>query len=177
MNRIHACLISVILTLGTSTMVVGAEPGQDQGLKPLPDRPEAPAFDLEDPAKRPQRLADYKGRPLILNFWATWCPPCRKEMPSMQRAHEALAAEGISVVAINVGEDAGTVEQFQSEYPVDFPLPMDLDMQVVQRYPVKGLPTTFVIDSEGRLAYVATGEREWDDPALLEQVRALAEQP
>jgi peroxiredoxin len=145
----------------------------DQSLTPIPERPAAPEFDLKDPEDRPQRLADYRGKAVILNFWATWCPPCREEMPSMQRAHEAVSGDGIALVAINVGEDADTIEQFLTNYPVEFPLPMDLDSRVVQSYPVKGLPTTFVIDPEGRLAYVATGGREWDDPKLLNQVRAL----
>lgn len=91
----------------------------------------------------------------------------------MQRAHEAVSGDGIALIAINVGEDADTIEQFLANYPVSFPLPMDLDSKVVQSYPVKGLPTTFVIDPDGRLAYVATGGREWDDPKLLDQVRAL----
>jgi len=91
----------------------------------------------------------------------------------MERAHEKIAAEGIVMMAVNVGEDADTIRRFLEDLPVGFPLPMDLDMELVQRYPVKGLPTTFVIAPDGRLVYVATGEREWDDPAILDQVRAL----
>jgi thiol-disulfide isomerase/thioredoxin len=151
----------------------GPSAKEDQSLTPIPDKPPAPVFDLKDPQDRPQRLADYRGKPIILNFWATWCPPCREEMPSMQRAHQAVAPEGIAVIAINVGEDADTVGQFLADYPVDFPLPLDLDSQVAQRYPMKGLPTTFVIDAEGRLVYSAIGGRHWDDPKLLDQVRAL----
>jgi thiol-disulfide isomerase/thioredoxin len=161
-------IAALLLTLGTARAA-----GGEQTLTPLEGTPQAPDFDLQDPEGNPQRLADYKGKPVILNFWATWCPPCREEMPSMQRAHEAVAPEGIALVAINVGEDADTIEQFLASYPVDFPLPMDLDSKVVQSYPVKGLPTTFVLDPEGRLVYIATGGREWDDPGLLDQVRAL----
>lgn len=91
----------------------------------------------------------------------------------MQRAWEAVRGEGIALIAINVGEDAETIRRFLEDHRVDFPLPMDERSQVVQAWPVKGLPTTFVVDPEGRFAYVATGEREWDDPALLDQVRAL----
>lgn len=95
----------------------------------------------------------------------------------MQRAHEMVSGEGISVIAVNVGEDAETVRGFLTETGVDLPVPMDTDSSVVQAYPVKGLPTTFVIDPEGRLVFSATGEREWDDPVLLEQVRALRVRP
>ncbi|MGE5153604.1 MAG: TlpA family protein disulfide reductase [Bdellovibrio bacteriovorus] len=166
-------LAAALLALGAAGLARAEPAAGDQTLTPITDRPAAPDFDLKDPEDRPQRLADYRGKAVILNFWATWCPPCREEMPSMQRAHEAVSDDGIAVVAINVGEDADTILQFLSNYPVEFPLPMDLDSQVVQSYPVKGLPTTFVIDPEGRLAYVATGGREWDDPKLLDQVRAL----
>jgi peroxiredoxin len=162
--------LGLCLTVITSAFAAG---GADQGLKPLPERPPAPAFDLEGPDGESVRLADFRGRPVIVNFWATWCPPCREEMPSMQRAWEQVRDEGIALIAINVGEDAETIKRFTQSYPVGFPLPMDLDSQVVQSWPVKGLPTTFVVDPEGRLVYQAVGEREWDDPALLDQVRAL----
>jgi peroxiredoxin len=165
-----AGLVALILSGGA---VVAKNP---QTLTAVPGRPPAPDFDLRDPDGKPVRLSDFQGKPLIVNFWATWCPPCREEMPSMQRAHEALAKDGIGLIAINVGEDADTVAQFVASAQVEFPLPLDEASDVVTRYPVRGLPTTFVVDPQGRLAYVATGGREWDDPALLAQVRALRDE-
>ncbi|TCT20669.1 TlpA family protein disulfide reductase [Thiobaca trueperi] len=141
-------------------------------LTPVPERPLAPDFSLPGPDGRIYRLADDRGRPVILNFWATWCPPCRAEMPSMQRAHDILAGE-VAVIAINVGDDAASIADFLVETPVNFPLPMDLETQIAPRYPMFGLPTTFIIDPEGRLVYSVIGEQEWDDPVLLDQVRAL----
>jgi peroxiredoxin len=94
-------------------------------------------------------------------------------MPSMQRAWETLEGDGVQLIAINVGEEPGEIEAFLERVPVSFPLPMDTDMKVSQAYPMRGLPTTFVVDAEGRLAYKAQGEREWDDPALLDLVRSL----
>ncbi len=145
----------------------------EQSLTPVPGHLMAPDFSLPGPDGKTYRLADYRGKPVILNFWATWCPPCRAEMPSMQRAHDALAREGIAVIAINVGDEADAIAEFLDELPVRFPLPMDQDTQVAQKYPITGLPTTFVIDPEGRLVYGAIGEQQWDDPDLLDQVRAL----
>lgn len=170
---IPALSLASTLVLSILTPTGAGAAGANQTLTPMPERPVAPAFDLKDPEDQPRRLEDYRGKPVILNFWATWCPPCREEMPSMQRAHKALSGDGIALVAINVGEDADTILSFLANHPVDFPLPMDPDAKVAESYPVKGLPTTFVIDPEGRLAYVATGGREWDDPRLLDQVRAL----
>lgn len=91
----------------------------------------------------------------------------------MQRAWEQLRAEGILMWGINVGEDEDTIFQFSADYPVDFPLLLDSHSGVTARWPVRGLPTTFVVDPAGRLVYQAIGSREWDDPALLERLRAL----
>ena len=165
-----ALVVAAAATLVGAPVIGAKEP---QTLTPVPDRPPAPDFDLKDPDGVPVRLSDFRGKPLIVNFWATWCPPCREEMPSMQRAHTAVSNEGIGLIAINVGEDADTVAQFLADARVDFPLPIDETSMVVTSYPVRGLPTTFVVDPDGRLAYVATGGREWDDPALLDLVRAL----
>ena len=147
------------------------EPGQ--GLTAVDDKPPAPDFELLDIDGKVHRLSDYRGQVLIVNFWATWCPPCRAEMPSMQRAWEKVEPEGIQMLAINVGEDEETIFDFTADYPVNFPLPMDRDSTVVQAWPVRGLPTTFVVDPDGRLVYRAIGEREWDDAGLLDRVRAL----
>ena len=165
--------LTILLAAWLAVPVTGVLAQGDQTLTAIPDRPPAPDFALQDPEGRTQRRTDYRGKPVILNFWATWCPPCREEMPSMQRAYEALKADGIAVVAINVGEDVETIDQYMEDEPVDFPLPMDTDAKVTQRYPMKGLPTSFVIDPQGRLVYRATGALAWDDPKLLDLVRAL----
>jgi peroxiredoxin len=163
------------LTVGALLMVLGScVAAADSGLLDrVAGTPDAPAFELNGPNGNRYRLSDLRGKSLIVNFWATWCPPCRAEMPSMQRAWEQLRDEDVVVIGINVGEDKAAIEAFTEQVPVDFPLPMDIDSEVVQRWPVRGLPTTFVVDPEGRLVYIAQGEREWDDPDLLDSVRAL----
>lgn len=165
--------LAILLATVLAWPLTGVLAKEEQTLTAIPDRPLAPDFALQDPEGHTQRLADYRGKPVILHFWATWCPPCREEMPSMQRAHEALKADGIAVIAVNVGEDLETIDQFLEDEPVDFALPMDTDSKVAPRYPMRGLPATFVIDPQGRLAFSAMGSRAWDDPRLLDQVRAL----
>ena len=91
----------------------------------------------------------------------------------MQRAWEQLQKEGIVMLGIDVGESEDTVLQFTANYPVEFPLLLDQEAQVTGEWPVVGLPTTFVVDTEGRISYRAIGGREWDDPELLDLVRAL----
>ena len=144
-----------------------------KGLTKLPEARVAPDFVLKDLDGNQHRLSDYRGQVVIINFWATWCPPCRDEMPSMQRAWELLEKEGILMFGIDVGEDEDTIFQFTANYPVEFPLLMDTDSKVIDQWPVRGLPTTFVVDPKGKIVYRAIGGREWDDPALLALVRAL----
>lgn len=167
---IRSLLVAVLMLISAASAIAA---GTETLLTPMPEKPAAPDFELAGPGGEIYRLADFKGKPLIVNFWATWCPPCRAEMPAMQRAWEQVEAEGVGMIAINVGEDAETVQAFLEQVPVSFPLPLDTDSTVAQRWPMRGLPTTFVVSPEGRLVYKAIGEREWDDPALLEQVRAL----
>ena len=147
------------------------EPGR--GLTAIPERPAAPDFELMDIDGKTHRLSDYRGEVVIVNFWATWCPPCREEMPSMARAAALIEDDGIRMLAVNVGENEDTIFQFTANYPVSFPLLMDLDSQVTEAWPIRGLPTTFVVDPEGRIAFSAIGGREWDEDEILAPVRAL----
>jgi peroxiredoxin len=133
----------------------------------------APAFELTDTEGKLHQLADYRGQVVVLNFWATWCPPCREEMPAMQRLHEMVAGEPIAVIGINVGEDENTIFLFTADYPVRFPLLMDQEGRVVEDYPVIGLPTTYIIDPAGIIRHRAVGTREWDAPELVDELRAL----
>lgn len=133
----------------------------------------APDFELVDLDGVPHKLSDYRGKVVVLNFWATWCPPCRYEMPSMQRGWEQVKDEDIVFLGVNVGEDADTVFVFLADYPVEFPLWFDHEAKVIESYPVTGLPTTYIIDPAGRITHRAVGSREWDDPGLLGQLRAL----
>jgi len=142
-------------------------------LTALAERPLAPDFSLVDMADDLHQLSAYRGRVVIVNFWATWCPPCREEMPAMQRAWEKLKQEDIAMLAINIGEDEDTIFAFMANYPVEFPLLLDRNSAVIQSWPVQGLPTTFVVDPQGRLAYRAIGGRDWDDPKIMALVRAL----
>ncbi len=145
----------------------------EQTLSPVADQPQAPEFELKDMDGNLKTLAYYSGKPVIINFWATWCPPCRAELPSMNRGWEKIKDEDIAMLAINVGEDEDTVFAFMGNYPIEFDLLLDRTGDIVNHWPVKGLPTTFVLDPQGRIIYRAIGGREWDSDALLNKVRAL----
>lgn len=165
-----------VFTAAVVVLVLQAGASQaDQTLTPIPGNLPAPDFELQDTRGRIHRLTAYRGKPVIINFWATWCPPCREEIPSMNRAWRLLEQEDVVMLAINVGEDEDTIFMFSADYPADFPMLMDQTGKVIADYPVKGLPTTHVIAPDGSFAYRAIGGREWDDALLLDTVRALRE--
>lgn len=170
---LHRAWLLVVVSLFATVALAESPLGFRQSLPPHPGKQRAPDFELPDENGKPHRLSDYRGRVVVLNFWATWCPPCREEMPSMERARKAVANDGIVLLAVNVGEDADTIFSFTASYPVGFPLLMDRHEKVIKQYPVIGLPTTFVIDPDGTMTHRAIGGRDWDDPGLLRTLRAL----
>ena len=163
------CLRTVLMLL--SLLTLPAQAGQL--LTPVPGKVPAPDFTLQDTEGRPHRLSDYRGKTVIINFWTTWCPPCREEIPSMNRAWNALKDDGVVILAINMGEDEDTIFVFTADYPADFPLLLDRDGEVIAQWPVKGLPTTYVIAPDGTIAFRAIGGREWDEAGFMEQIRSL----
>ena len=163
---LFSCLLLLIFT---STQVAADRPL----LKQLSGRSTAPAFEYPDLNDKIHKLADYKGKTLVINFWATWCPPCRKEMPSMNRAWKHLKAEGVQMLAINVGEDEANVHAYQKEHPIDFPILLDPLSESLDAWRIRGLPTTYIISPNGTVAYSATGPREWDDTRILDKIIAL----
>jgi peroxiredoxin len=157
-------------------LVAGSPTLAGQSLTPLPGAVPAPDFALPDTEGRLHRLSDYRGKTVIINFWTTWCPPCREEIPSMNRAWQQLRQEDVVMLGINMGEDEDTIFLFTADYPAEFPLLLDRDGAVIARWPVKGLPTTYIIAPDGSLAYRAIGGRVWDDDEILDTLRALQKQ-
>ncbi|RNF38151.1 peroxiredoxin family protein [Planococcus salinus] len=107
------------------------------------------------------RLSDYKGKKVILNFWATWCPPCRAEMPHMQTYYEEHAKkENVEILAVNLTElDHGVdkVESFVEEYALSFPVPMDVTGEIGKKYQAVTIPTSYMIDTDGRIQHKIVG--------------------
>ncbi|MCP5372732.1 MAG: TlpA family protein disulfide reductase [Hyphomicrobiales bacterium] len=141
-------------------------------LAKLPGRP-ARDFTLRNLDGHEVRLSDFRGRVVIVNFWATWCPPCRFEIPSMQRAWLRTRDDGIAMLAVHVGGEAEEVAVFAFDHGVEFPVLLDPDSTVIRQWPVLGLPTTIVVDPQGHMALRAIGGREWDAPDILAQIRSL----
>ena len=174
MYFLSSCVLLFFL-LGSANAQSPSAAGGLHTLAALPERSQAPDFKLIDTRDKVYTLSAYHGQVVLVNFWASWCEPCRKEMPSLQRAWEKLRAQGVLVLAVNWGDDAPTVDKFLQEVPVDFPILLGWDDEMIARWSIQGLPTTFIIDPQGRLAYRVAGELEWDDPQILDKVLALKE--
>lgn len=138
-------------------------------------RPLASDFQLEDMDGKKRQLSALRGKVVLVNFWATWCPPCRREMPSLERLYKLMKGAEFEILAVNVGEDADTIDAFTSTLDTvpTFPIVFDKDSRVLKAWPVLGLPTTFILDKTGHIIYRAVGGREFDDPSILAQIQTL----
>ncbi len=122
----------------------------------------APLFALADPEGKIHELSSFRGRVVWVNFWATWCGPCRRELPDIQRLAEEFKDRGLVVLAVNQGQSAGEAEAFWEELDLDLPILLDSDAEVSAQYRLRGLPDSFFIDREGVL-------RAFDQGLLTEE--------
>ncbi|SDZ93898.1 Peroxiredoxin [Thalassobacillus cyri] len=139
---------------------VGLEKGQ-----------KAPDFELKTLEGETVKLSDYRGKKVMINFWATWCPPCRAEMPDMQKFYEN---EDIEILAINLTQTESSrddVGKFVDEFGLTFPVLMDENVAVANQYQIKPIPTSYFIDSEGYIQYVALGAMNYD--LMLQQYEQM----
>ena len=134
----------------------------------------APAFELPEINGNKISLSDYKGKVILINFWATYCGPCKAEMPSLNNLFVAFKNNGFIVLAISVDPAEKPVQSFLKDKKITFPVLMDKDQEVYfDQYGVLGLPTSFLIDRDGIVREVIRGEREWDAPDMKEKVGKL----
>jgi peroxiredoxin len=139
----------------------------------LEHKPVAPRFSLPDMQDQQRELSDYHGKPVIISFWGTWCPPCRKEIPYFNRAHEKLKDDDVVMLFVNINESRETIEAFVKKVPIHLTILRDETAEQLANWNLTGLPVTFILDPEGRVAYQAMGERAWDSDEILDKVRKL----
>ena len=136
---------------------------QRLGLQSPKEVVEAPDFTLKDLTGREVRLTDFRGKVVFLNFFATWCVPCRAEMPAMERLHRNFRDKGLVVLAVDIQESARTVRPFMRDLKLSFPALLDEDGSVAYMYSVRPVPATYLISRDGRIVWRAFGSREWDN--------------
>ncbi len=137
----------------------------------------APDFSLMTVNKRTVRLSDYRGKIVFLNFWATWCPPCRMELPSMEKLAERFKGKPFVILAVNVDEsDPGNVEAFVRQMGLTFPVLID-DGSISARYRVNSIPTTFIIKKNGVIYSIISGARPWNEQSYVNAIDKLVAAP
>jgi|SRR5262245_28260331 len=119
------------------------------------------------------RLADQRGKVVLINFWATWCPPCREEMPALERLWHQHRDRGFVLIAVSLDADQGLVKPFVSEHRLTFPIGLDTKLEVANLYGIRALPATFVVDGLGQVRALALGPRAWDNDASHSLVEEL----
>lgn len=146
-------ILIAILVLTLGLVVAGCSPSS-QGLQ-VGNQP--PGFRLPNLEGRAVALSDFRGKPVLINFWASWCPPCRFEMPFIQEIYEEWSDKGLIILTINIGESLSTVKEFMANHGYSFPVLLDTSQKVAQDYDVRGIPTTFFIDKNGALKDIKIG--------------------
>ena len=175
LSRVAASLVAASLvaaSLVVPPLVVGVLGGQalahgprQHSVKLVEFKPPVPApdFTLENLEGESVRLADFRGKFVLLNFWATWCPPCVREMPSMQRLGKRFKDRPFVVLGISLdtSKDAPKVKAFIKRLKLTFPMSLDPNSRISEKYGARDLPATFLIDPLGRVILAAKGERDW----------------
>ena len=142
-------------------------------LQPVENPQTAENFTLTNLEGETVRLSDFQGRVVVVNFWATWCPPCRLEIPSMRRAWKQIKDQDVMMLAVHEGGKTGKVESFAKRFKMNFPVLHDTKSEVYKAWPTGGYPSTFVVSPDGRIVYEAIGGRKWDSPGIIQAILDL----
>ena len=154
-------IVSVILL----TLFIQPIQAKDMLMDPMPAANPAPDFNLMGMDGKTHTLEDLKGKFVLVNFWATWCNPCKVEMPLLEKLHQTLKSEKFTVLGLHVGPGPENIEEFMKLMPISFPIYVDMDLEV--NWGVPGLPTTFLMNPEGKLIYRAVGKREFASDEMV----------
>jgi peroxiredoxin len=171
MKRLLRPLLVIGAVVGAAFGYVHLLENKGYALKP---GTEAPDFRLPSLAGVEVDLLSHRGKLVVVNFWATWCPPCVAEMPSLERLHRALGKEGIQVLGVSADEDEAALRRFVADHGLTFPILRDPGgREAAGAYRTTGYPETFVIDPAGRIKEHHVGPAEWDTPAAFAHLRRL----
>ncbi len=143
------------------------------GLQAVREGTELLDFELQDLKGNNIKLSSYRGKVVFLNFWATWCPPCRSEMPSMETLYKEYRDRGLEILAVDLQEDRERVEAFFKEYGLTFTALLDTSGKVGAMYGARSIPTTYIIDRKGFIVAGAIGSRDWASPEAKAYIEAL----
>jgi thiol-disulfide isomerase/thioredoxin len=158
--RLAGCGLAVILSAAASADAIA--PGAA-----------APAFQLHSSGSADLSLSDLKGQVVLINFWASWCGPCRQEMPVLEQLYKKYKGAGFTLLGVNVEPKSADAEGFLKSTPVSFPILFDTDSKVSKLYEVSGMPSTVILDRAGKVRYVHHGYKPGEESEYLDQIRTL----
>jgi peroxiredoxin len=133
----------------------------------------APAFQLHSSGSTELSLSDLKGQVVLINFWASWCGPCRQEMPVLEQLYKKYKAAGFTLLGVNVEPKSADAQDFLKATPVSFPILFDTDSKVSKLYEVAGMPSTVILDRTGKVRYIHHGYKPGEESEYLDQIRTL----
>lgn len=165
MRRLAA--LALLLVPLVACLAAAAEPVKPQVGRPAPD------FAVTTLGGAPLRLSDLRGKVVFVNLWATWCPPCREEIPSMVRFYEAFRNRGVEIVAVSEDRDREALEKFVRRHGVTFPVAQDDNKRIYGLYRATGVPETHLIDRQGIIRHSQIGPFDWTAPGVVNAVESL----
>ncbi|MFA7239245.1 MAG: TlpA disulfide reductase family protein [Sulfuricellaceae bacterium] len=163
MKSILCCLFALLLL---------SAPVHAMELKPYKGGP-TPRLALKDLNGKAHDLKDYAGQVVMVQFWATYCAPCIKEMPSVERLKTKLAGKPFTILAVNMGESEPEIRAFLKKIKVSFNILMDGDARAIADWKVFVAPSTFLVDAQGKIRYTLQGGAEWDAPELMQTIAGM----
>ena len=161
-TKIHVSLIVAAFLVATSMPMCAGE-----------NHPAAPTISMPDISGHQLDLTSYRGKVVVLNFWVTWCEPCRAEMPSINRLRAALAGQPFAVLAVNLAESEPRIRRFMDQVPLDFPVLLDRDSAVAKAWRTRVLPASFLVGPDGRIRYAVIGEYDWTQDGARKAIFSL----
>lgn len=172
MSNLRSRFISIGVVLFAAAMVVAfARPSYRQGEPSVAGKkPHDFAFTIDG---RQQHLSDLRGKVVVLNFWASWCPPCVDEINSLTSLQAQLAPRGATILGVSVDEDAGAYTKFLREHNVNFPNYRDPSKDIATTYGTTLFPETYIIGTDGRIARKIVGEQQWNSEELVSYIESL----
>ncbi|MDR1307368.1 MAG: TlpA family protein disulfide reductase [Treponema sp.] len=179
MKKLYAVLYAVLLFSCADRITEAQNRPQDiagafrsAGIPVLAKPVDPEAFSLALLNGGRAELSAYKGKVVLLNFWATWCPPCRAEMPSMETVYKRFKDQGLEILAVDCAEEKAAVEQFMGKNKYSYPVLLDTDGTVSSLYGIEAIPTTFILNREGKIIARIVGSLRWDDPKIIAAIEA-----
>ncbi len=165
-----------ILAIVVVAIVISIVIGQKEKYSPIVPGSRAPDFTLPDLKGRMVSLSDHRGKVVFVNFWATWCKPCREEMPSMERLYRFLKSKDVpfEILAVSIdSEGPEVVENFRKEFNLTFPILHDRKGKIKEIYKTTGVPESFIVDQKGVVAQKVIGGQDWTKPEAMGVIEAL----